>query len=120
MGSHHHPFGPTDPAIAVLETDAGRCVVRLSGEHDISTEPELRAVLDRAIGLGASAIVVDLGGVRFMDASTLRVIVDASNSMQISGRTLTVRSAGGSALRLISMFGLHGLIEREVGRQVDA
>ncbi len=116
MGGYRYPFSLADPPIAVLENDADRCVVRLCGEHDISTEPELRGLLDRAMGLGASAVVVDLGGVQFMDASTLRAIVDASNTAHISGRALTVRAAAGPVLRLITMCGLHALMEREVAR----
>lgn len=117
MGGYRYPFSLADPPIAVLEIDAGRCVVRLCGEHDISTEPELRGLLDRAMGLGASAVVVDLAAVQFMDASTLRAIVDARIALHISGRPLTVRSATGPALRLINLCGLHALIDRlEVAR----
>lgn len=112
MGSYRYPFRLAEPPIAVLENDADRCVVRLCGEHDISTEPELRGLLDRAMGLGAPAVVVDLSGVQFMDASTLRAIVDARNTLQVSGRALTVRSATGPALRLINLCGLHPLIDR--------
>jgi anti-anti-sigma factor len=112
MGSHEDSARPVGHPVAVLESDVDRCVVWLRGEHDISTEAELRGLLARAIGLGGSTVVVDLGQVQFMDASTVRVIADASNTLQSSGRALTVRSATGRALRLINLCRLHNLIDR--------
>ena len=83
----------------------------LSGEHDISTEPELRRLLAQAIELGEPVVVVDLGRVQFMDASTLRAIADAHYALHAGGRALTIRSATGPVLRLITLCGLHTLID---------
>jgi len=45
-------------------------VVWLAGEHDISNDDALRRTLARAIALGSTALVVDLGEARFISART--------------------------------------------------
>jgi anti-sigma B factor antagonist len=60
-----------------IETAAavdGRCpVLALSGEHDLSTAPELRARLHE---LGESgAVIIDLDATTFVDSSILGVLV---------------------------------------------
>jgi hypothetical protein len=52
-------------------------VVWLVGEHDISTDGALCLTLARAIALQPAALVVDLSGVEFMGASTLKTIARA-------------------------------------------
>ena len=61
------PPDPTGPQPA-------RTVVWLIGEHDTSTVRELSTTLARAIALDDTDLVVDLTGVGFMDASTMRVL----------------------------------------------
>ena len=57
-------------------TDTGLAVLTLTGEHDLSTAPDLRSNLDRLIAHGG-AIVVDLTPATFIDSSVLGVILDA-------------------------------------------
>jgi anti-sigma B factor antagonist len=49
--------------------------VEVSGEIDMATAPELRAVLDRATDEASSGIVIDLLDVSFMDSSGLGVMI---------------------------------------------
>jgi anti-sigma B factor antagonist len=62
--------------MALKRNDAGLTVLTMSGEHDLSTAPELRRSLERLIS-GGDPIVVDLSPATFVDSSVLGVILDA-------------------------------------------
>lgn len=55
----------------VEELDGVR-VIRLHGEHDLSTVHDFRRLLD---GAGAASIVIDLGTVAFIDSSVIGVVL---------------------------------------------
>ena len=88
-----------------------RAVVLLHGEHDIATISGLSAVMARAIGDDDVDVVIDLADVRFMDASTIGVIVRATGFLRAESRTLTVRSPSPAAERLLHLCDLADLID---------
>jgi anti-sigma B factor antagonist len=61
--------------LALERTDAGLAVLTISGEHDLSTAPNLRRRLDALLEEG-SATVIDLSPATFIDSSILGVILD--------------------------------------------
>jgi anti-sigma B factor antagonist len=61
--------------LALERTEAGLAVLTISGEHDLSTAPNLRRRLDALLDEGA-VTVVDLSPATFIDSSILGVILD--------------------------------------------
>jgi anti-sigma B factor antagonist len=61
--------------LALERNDAGLAVLTISGEHDLSTAPNLRRRLDNLLDEG-TATVVDLSPATFIDSSILGVILD--------------------------------------------
>ncbi|MFL5908378.1 MAG: STAS domain-containing protein [Solirubrobacterales bacterium] len=61
--------------LALERTDAGLAVVIISGEHDLSTAPNLRRRLDALLEEGAP-VIVDLSPATFIDSSILGAILD--------------------------------------------
>ena len=57
--------------------DVNRTVVLLRGVYDASTVTALSEAIARAIALDDAALVLDLSGVEFMDAATVRLIIRA-------------------------------------------
>jgi anti-anti-sigma factor len=57
-----------------IETAPGVMLLVLRGEHDLSTQPRLRATIDEAIAAGMS-IVIDLSEVEFIDSTVLAAIL---------------------------------------------
>lgn len=96
------------------EQGIDRTVVRLRGEHDISTVVALSVELARAIALDDADIVVDLRDVQFMDASTVGVIIGAREFLHHRGRSLTIRSLSSFARRLIDVCRLDELVDPDV------
>ena len=102
--SHHGP-------VAFPARDADRTVVWLRGEHDICTVAALSQILARAIALDDGDLVVDLGGVRFMDASTVGVILRARDFLRLQSRSLSLRSPSACAARVLDLSNLGYLLE---------
>jgi anti-anti-sigma factor len=90
--------------------DGGRIVVALSGEHDLSTVGVIDATLTEATATGLD-VVVDLGAVEFMDASTVRVLVDGGARVAERGRRLSLRAAHGLPRRLLDICGLNAMVD---------
>ena len=90
--------------------DAGRFVVRIRGDHDIANAHELRELLAQASALDDRDLVVDLVEVRFVDASTIRALLQSRDALRQRSRSLTVRTTGRTA-RLLELLGLDELLE---------
>lgn len=101
--------GPrTQPA---SDHEPGRSVIWLHGEHDLATVETLSRMLARTIALEHRDIVLDLRGVRFMDASTVRAIVRARRALERRALTLVVRAPSPLAQRVLELCGLAELLD---------
>jgi anti-anti-sigma factor len=98
------------PPLSREGPEASPIVVWLWGEHDLSTDDALCAMLARAIALDSAGLVLDLSEVEFVAVSTLRVIVGARQFLRQQSRSLTVRCPSASVRRAISACGLNDLL----------
>jgi anti-sigma B factor antagonist len=93
--------------LALERKDHGLAVLTISGEHDLSTAPNLRRRLDGLLEEGSST-VVDLTPATFIDSSILSVILDGRRRAA-EGRIgfAVVRSNGSNAVdRVLEVTGL--------------
>jgi anti-sigma B factor antagonist len=65
-------------------------VLVLGGELDIATTPKVRRVLHDLLAESADPLVVDLGGVGFMDSSGLAVLVSGHKRACVQGTPYAV------------------------------
>lgn len=75
-------------------------LVRVGGEVDLATAPDLAAALDEALAAGRP-IVLDLTDVAFIDTSGVRVMLDARRHVTENGMELTVVAPPDSPARRI-------------------
>jgi anti-sigma B factor antagonist len=61
--------------LALERNDTGLAVLTISGEHDLSTAPNLRRRIDNLLD-ERTATVIDLSPATFIDSSILGVILD--------------------------------------------
>ena len=81
------------PRLAVEVTEDGAsALVRVSGEIDLDSSPELRDELRRLIEGGCTRIVVDLAAVTFMDSTGLGVLARALRRAREKDGTLILAS----------------------------
>ncbi len=77
-----------------VEQGGEALVVRAFGELDLSNAKTLEAELRRAIAGDASGVILDLGGVSFLDSAGLRVVLMmAKQSLRNGGRLRLLRGS---------------------------
>ncbi|GAA1003684.1 anti-sigma factor antagonist [Acrocarpospora pleiomorpha] len=81
-------------------------IIRLSGDIDILTSPELRRRLTSTLRYSTSLLILDLSGVSFCDASGLSVLVGIKNRARTMGITLALTGPRPSMSRLLRITGL--------------
>ena len=108
MASNQGSFGTVRTGEFALErTDDGLSVLTISGEHDLSTAPELRRRLDQLLDEG-TASVIDLSPSTFIDSSILGVVLDCRRRASEAGMGFAVlHSNGADAVdRILEVTGL--------------
>lgn len=88
-------------------------LVSLAGEIDLHVAPRVGEELDRAIAKGARRLVVDLGGVSFIDSSGIAVLVRAAERLRPRGAELVLVCDDRRILRALEVTGLDGRLARE-------
>ena len=89
-----------DPAVTTLtDITPPKARVHVRGELDLATRHLLTEPLNRATTAGCRDISLDLGGVTFMDAGTLRAIIELDHRLTGADGTLTVIHASDSVRR---------------------
>jgi anti-sigma B factor antagonist len=98
---------PTDATfdVEVIEDDVS-LVVRVSGDVDLATSPQLREALERAITGGVQLVRLDMTGVTFLDSSGISVLVDAKQRLQDNGARLVLHGVGDRIARVLEISGL--------------
>ena len=88
-------------------------VLRVVGELDIATADQLRGALVEALATHRT-LVVDMAGVTFVDASGLRVIIDAAQSLNGQG-PLTLANAAlvERLLRIVGLSDIPSIVIRD-------
>jgi anti-sigma B factor antagonist len=64
-----------DEFFADIVTTDRRTVVRLVGELDLTTVPEVDAVVSKALSGATGTVAIDLAGVSFCDSTGLRFLI---------------------------------------------
>jgi anti-sigma B factor antagonist len=87
--------------------DEGLAVLTISGEHDLSTAPNLRRRIDGLLDQGM-AMVIDLSPATFIDSSILGVILDGRRrAAEANVGFAVVRADGSDAVdRVLDVTGL--------------
>jgi anti-anti-sigma factor len=101
-------------ALAIELEDGSPPVLRLAGELDVATADRVRAALEEAVSR-ESALVVDMAGVAFIDASGLRPILQVAASLNGAGPlTLVNAPLVSRLLKLIGQEDIPTLAIRDV------
>ena len=85
-------------------------ILRGAGELDVASAPALRDRLDRAIGAGVDAIVLDLEHVTFIDSVSLAAVVAARSRLERGGRLAIVANTPFVVL-VLEASGLVGILD---------
>lgn len=89
-----------------LITDAQGVALRLEGELDLETSVEFDRRLAAIDQAQIRRLLIDLGGVTFMDSRGLSSIVRAHQSAEANGHILVVRRGSNQVQRLFVLTGI--------------
>jgi anti-sigma B factor antagonist len=88
----------------------GCTVVRVTGELDLDSAPELRAGLRQAVDDGGDTIVLDLAGVPFIDSSGLGTIVLTYRELQARSGRLCLAAVQPFVLKVFALTSVDTLV----------
>jgi anti-sigma B factor antagonist len=95
------------PPFQVEPMTAGDCaVLRVTGEIDVYTAPELRQQVIKLAESGALHVVADLHSVDFLDSSGLGVLVGGLKRLRTRQGSLQIVTNGGQIMQLFELTGL--------------
>ncbi len=80
-------------------------VILLRGELDAHTAPQLDEVIVDIVTGGAEQLVLDMGGVEFVDSSGLRSLIRARTEGD-ADRVVVIRDPSAATLRLLEITGM--------------
>jgi anti-sigma B factor antagonist len=108
------PAGPAQEGRVTIEVEArpGVTTIVVKGELDLVTMPYLAAQLALAIRDRPGRLVFDLGGTRFMDCGSARLIAGAGQRLPGGGRPV-IRRPGPGVRRVFELTGLDAHCEIE-------
>jgi len=96
-------------SVDVSTADDGRALITPKGELDIATQGELRVVLERARA-EHRVVILDLGALRFLDTSGLRLILETAEASRRDGFAFSVRPGSEPVQRLFEVAGVTDLV----------
>jgi anti-sigma B factor antagonist len=88
-------------------------LIHVKGEIHVSTAPEFAARLDEAIATDASAVVLDLTEVEFIDSTGLTVLLNGLRSVTLRGGRLAMAISNPTVLRLFEITRLDSTFDIE-------
>ena len=93
--------------LSITRTDDDRGVVlALSGELDVITAPDLAVQLDALAAEACPRVLLELGGLNFVDSAGVSVLVKARHEAEANGRQLVLRNATEQVHQVFSVLGL--------------
>lgn len=93
-----------------LEPDPHGVRVRIVGELDLATAPQLDRMLQDVASNGHGRVLIDLDGVKFMDSTGLASIVRAQRHADSNGHRVALRAGSPQVQRLFEITGMLDLL----------
>ena len=88
----------------------GAVVLRLRGELDLATAPELRRAISVGLAADATGIVVDLAKLTFIDSTGITELLTGHDLARAGGRSFLLRHPGRVVLKTLRLIGVDGLL----------
>lgn len=97
----------------LIETDASAdgYVIRVKGEVDLYSSPELREAITEAVPKAAKEVVVDLSEVPYMDSSGVATLVEGFRSAKAKNSGFVLLSPSNQVLKVLQLSKLDAVFE---------
>lgn len=101
------------PTLVITPIDSGFAV---AGEIDAHSAPTIAAAIAES---SSDPLLIDLSGVDFVDSSGLRVLIEAHQTRQATGRTMTLVRPSHVVSRLFEIAGVGEYLDIEATDTAD-
>jgi anti-sigma B factor antagonist len=98
--------------VATTGPSTGSVHLRVRGELDIATAPQLAAELDRVLAGEPHLVVLELGELSFLDCAGMRPVRHALSDLRCRGGSLVIRHAPPLAEQALRLTGLGEALDR--------
>lgn len=85
--------------------------ITVVGEVDLSTSPELRSAIIRAVPAAEAGLEVDLGGVDYMDSSGVATLVEGFKSARENSKTFVLLRPSPSVMKVLELSRLDSVFD---------
>jgi anti-sigma B factor antagonist len=93
-------------AVTYAQRDEGAACLRLVGELDMDTAPQLNDAIDRLATAGQRRFLLDLTELTFCDSTGIAAFIRGNNRVSADGGWLRVTGATGRVARVLDVTGL--------------
>jgi anti-sigma B factor antagonist len=100
MNDHHPP-----PFEIAVERSGTTAIVRIAGELDLATVPQLTEVL-HGLEPACERVILDLTSLEFIDSTGLRLAVTEHDRATMDGFEFVLAGAAGPVLKVMRLTGL--------------
>lgn len=97
---------PPDLRLDVAAGGADPVLVRVTGDLDLASVPQLRSCLSEQLGQGHARLALDLSRVTFCDSTALGVFVGAHRRARAAGGDIEFRHPPAALRHLLTVSGL--------------
>jgi stage II sporulation protein AA (anti-sigma F factor antagonist) len=97
-----------------VQPGAGEVRLRLEGELDLTSSVGLRACCD-VLDPAWRHVVLDLGGVSFLDSTGIHELVHVRDRCEAEGRTMVLTQARPNVRRVLEIAAIEDLLPNGVG-----
>jgi anti-anti-sigma factor len=80
-------------------------VIVLSGEADLTSAPELNALISAQLSDGPRELTIDVSGLRYADSASIRTLVLAARTLREQGGSLILLRPQPSVARILTLLG---------------
>lgn len=88
------------------EDGPDRYEIAVGGELDLGAAPALQGTIDHLLEDGATTLVIDLSETRFIDSTSVGILIATLNRLKATGGTLEVVCTEPNLLRVFEIVGL--------------
>lgn len=95
----------------LIDNTDGDAVVKVTGELDLQTAPQLQSRLLELVAAGTSRVTVDMAETDFIDSTGLHALIVAVRELRGRGGDLVVRAPSPNAARLFDLSGFDTIVK---------
>ena len=88
--------------ISTTEID-GKCLIKVNGEIDLYSSPELRTALTKAVPNARNGVGIDLSEVAYMDSSGVATLVEGLRAASQSNRAFVLVAPSGPVMKVLQL-----------------